>query len=163
MSRIWSALHVCNVCAGCAGGAAPSAACDTSDAFVIHCRCRALLVSTVMIVMALYDSLSTIRQSQMDSRINECLAQRWIRKGWWASFIVSHYLFMQSISIPSLVGNLTIIVVFFVVSENLNVITRTYREFLSRAKEKLDSFVWYVNIFISFVCHSSHWMDYKLL
>jgi hypothetical protein len=47
------------------------------------------------------------------------------KEGRSASFFVSHYLFMQSISIPSLVGNLTIIFVFLVFSENQNVITNS--------------------------------------
>jgi hypothetical protein len=95
-------------------------------------------VYATVIVMAVYDSLTvTVRQSEMDSRIDECLAQSQVSDvGSLSSYVnteglvglfffVSHYLFMQSISIPSLVGNFTIVVVFFVVSENQNVITNS--------------------------------------
>jgi hypothetical protein len=89
----------------------------------------------------------TISQSEIDSMVDECMSAECSssvnKEGRSASFFVSHYLFMQCISIPSLVGNLTIIVVFLVLSGKQNVITNS----LNRSNiVRIKIVSWYIRL-----------------
>jgi hypothetical protein len=76
------------------------------------------LIAIYASVMAVYDSLTPLSAECCKGSLSS-----YVNKENLASFFGSHYLFIQSISIQSLVGSLTIIVVFLVLSENQNVIT----------------------------------------